>query len=121
MGQHRLVHRTGKFEPIRPIEAARSSHHLHQRWRCAQDSRQSRYELVLRCLGRDDAPSHLSEEGRGASSVDADGCAEGFADRPVQHEVGDRVEARRLAVDDDQGGAVALGELRKGGRRIDDE
>jgi len=55
------------------------------------------------------------------SSVDADRCAQGFADRPVQDEVGDRVEAGRLAVDDNQGGAVAIGELRKAGRRIDDE
>ena len=70
--------------------------------------------LVLVFIRHDAAPC-------GSGSVDADRGAEGFADRPVQHEVGDRVEAGRLAVDDDQGGAVAIGELRKTGRRIDDE
>src|SRR5271165_4464805 len=54
-------------------------------------------------------------------SVDADYCPQGFADRPVEYEIGDRVEAGRLAVDDDQCGTVALGQFREPGRRIDDE
>src|SRR5215831_8705816 len=52
-------------------------------------------------------------------SADAYRGAEGFADRAIEHEVGDAVEARRLAVDDDEGGAIVFGEFREAGSRVD--
>jgi len=61
------------------------------------------------------APSDLPEV-RG--SIDADRCAEGVADRTVEHEIGDRVEAGRLAVDDYQDGAVVFCHFREGGGGI---
>jgi len=54
-------------------------------------------------------------------SVDADGGAEGLADRTVQDEVGDCVEAGWLAVDDHQGRAVVFRQFRKGGCGINDQ
>jgi hypothetical protein len=55
------------------------------------------------------------------ASIHADRGAEGVADRSVEHEIGDRIEAGRLAIDDHQDGAVALGELRKSGGRVHDQ
>ena len=52
-------------------------------------------------------------------SIDADCGAEGFADRAVEDEVGDPVEAGWLAVDDNQGRAVVFGEFREAGRGVD--
>src|SRR4029077_3521380 len=54
-------------------------------------------------------------------SIDADRSTEGVANGPVEHEVCDCVETGRLAVNDDQGGAVALGQFGKTSRRVDDE
>ena len=51
--------------------------------------------------------------------IDAYRGAEGFADRPIEDEVGDAVETRRLAIDDDEGGAIVFGEFRETGRRVD--
>jgi hypothetical protein len=56
-----------------------------------------------------------------AGSVDADRCAESLADRTVEHEVGDCVEAGWLAVDDYQGRAVVFRQFREGGGGIDDQ
>src|SRR5438094_4442958 len=50
-------------------------------------------------------------------SVNADRGTQGLANPPVEDEVGDRVEAGRLAVYDREGRAVALRELRESGGR----
>src|SRR5215472_2017032 len=57
----------------------------------------------------------------GPPSVDLDRLAHGVADRRVQYQIGHPVEPGRLAVDDDQPGAVALGDFGKPGRRVDDQ
>ena len=55
------------------------------------------------------------------SSVDADRGTQGLPNRPVEDEVGDRVESGRLAVYDRESRTVALREFREGGGRIDDQ
>ena len=60
----------------------------------------------------------LAQPLSGPGSVDADRRAEGLADRTVEEEVGDCVEAGWLAVDDYQGCAVVFRQFREGGRGI---
>src|SRR6266700_806908 len=52
-------------------------------------------------------------------SIDPDRGAEGIANPLVDHQIGEFVEPGRLAVDDRQHGAAALGELGERGGRID--
>src|SRR5277367_4548498 len=54
-------------------------------------------------------------------SRDADRGAEGLADGAVEHEISEAVEPGRLAVNDDQRGAVALSQFRESGGGIDHE
>jgi hypothetical protein len=58
---------------------------------------------------------------REARLLDAGGRTKGFADSTVQDEIGDRIERGGLAVDDDEGGAIALGQFGKARGGIDDE
>src|SRR5437764_12133383 len=53
--------------------------------------------------------------------IHPDRRAHRVADRFVQDKIGHWVERRRLAIDDDELGAVLLRELRKPGRRINHE
>src|SRR5271169_1073727 len=68
-----------------------------------------------------EANGFRAPEDRLMGSVDADCRAEGFADRTIEHEVGDCVQAGWLAVYDGEGRAVVFRQFREGGRGINDQ